>query len=115
MPLLPDSVRLHRRRDLGFVAGIVFLLLLATLSVPLTGGRDSAVASASTARQPAPPAPPAPGAAEAQAAPISAVLRVGMTVGDLERSIAFYRDVLGFEVVERSEQAGEAIEHRTGV
>mgnify|MGYP000860900565 CR=1 FL=1 len=115
MPLLPDSVRLHRRRDLGLVAGAVFLLLLATLSVPLTGGRESAVASASTSRQPAPPAPPATGAAEAQAAPISAVLRVGMTVGDLERSIAFYRDVLGFEVVERCEQTGEALEHRTGV
>ncbi|HVZ72751.1 MAG TPA: VOC family protein [Polyangia bacterium] len=58
-------------------------------------------------------------AATAGAAPpspsVSAVGAVGVTVGDLERSIAFYRDVLGFRVASREELAGPAVERLEGV
>jgi catechol 2,3-dioxygenase-like lactoylglutathione lyase family enzyme len=34
---------------------------------------------------------------------------VSITVGNLERSVAFYRDMLGFEVTDTAEQAGEEL------
>lgn len=40
---------------------------------------------------------------------------VGVTVADLERSVAFFRDVLTFEVVERFEESGRDTELLTGV
>lgn len=44
------------------------------------------------------------------------VVCVGMTVSDLGRSVAFYRDVLGFEpVAGPAEAAGEGVERLTGV
>ena len=39
----------------------------------------------------------------------------GITVSDLERSLAFWRDVLGFEFSHRSRQAGEMVTEITGV
>ncbi|MEV6904022.1 VOC family protein [Amycolatopsis sp. NPDC051372] len=39
----------------------------------------------------------------------------GITVVDLERSLSFWRDVLGLKVVMRDEVAGEALEEITGV
>ncbi len=39
----------------------------------------------------------------------------GITVVDLERSLSFWRDVLGFDVVLRDEVAGETLEQITGV
>lgn len=39
----------------------------------------------------------------------------GITVVDLERSLSFWRDILGFEVVLRDEVAGAALEQITGV
>jgi catechol 2,3-dioxygenase-like lactoylglutathione lyase family enzyme len=57
-------------------------------------------------------------AARAQAAPaplVEAVDAVGITVGDLDRSIAFYRDVLSFSVVKQDEASGPALEQLTGV
>ena len=56
--------------------------------------------------------------AQAQAAPapvIEAVDAVGITVGDLDRSIAFYRDVLSFSVAQQGETSGPALEQLTGV
>jgi catechol 2,3-dioxygenase-like lactoylglutathione lyase family enzyme len=47
--------------------------------------------------------------------PVTAVAAVGVTVGDLDRSVAFYRDVLGFEQVSEAEVAGEPYERLTGV
>ena len=44
-----------------------------------------------------------------------AVESVGMTVSNLERSIAFFRDVLAFELVDRFEDAGRDTELLTGV
>jgi len=40
---------------------------------------------------------------------------VGITVSDLDRSVAFYRDVLTFEVVSQTEQMGDDVERLTGV
>jgi catechol 2,3-dioxygenase-like lactoylglutathione lyase family enzyme len=54
------------------------------------------------------------GATAAQGA-APAVTSVGLTVSDLERSLAFFRDVLAFELVERAEQAGPAHEALEGV
>jgi catechol 2,3-dioxygenase-like lactoylglutathione lyase family enzyme len=55
-------------------------------------------------------------AVEAQPAGlIRAVGAVGMTVGNLERSIAFYSDVLGFEKVSDVEVLGEDYERLQGV
>lgn len=46
---------------------------------------------------------------------IAQVLRVGFTVADLDRSVAFFTDVLGFEKTAEQEEAGDAIERETGV
>ncbi len=54
------------------------------------------------------PAAPAP----AQA---TAVAGIALTVSDLDRSVAFYTRVLGFQVVRETETAGEALERLTGV
>ena len=46
---------------------------------------------------------------------VEAVEAVGMTVADMERSIAFYRHVLSFEVVSDVEVTGDAYEHLQGI
>ncbi len=46
---------------------------------------------------------------------ITGVDSIGMTVTDLDRSLHFYTDVLGFRKVSETEIAGEAIEHLQGV
>jgi catechol 2,3-dioxygenase-like lactoylglutathione lyase family enzyme len=46
---------------------------------------------------------------------VAAVGAVSVTVGDLDRSVAFYRDVLGFTVSARDELAGAAVERLEGV
>src|SRR6059058_3004389 len=46
---------------------------------------------------------------------IIAAHHTGITVSDLERSLAFWRDVLGFELSHRSHQAGELASEITGV
>jgi catechol 2,3-dioxygenase-like lactoylglutathione lyase family enzyme len=46
---------------------------------------------------------------------VKAVLSVGMTVGDLDRSVAFYSRVLSFEKVSDVEVAGTEYERLTGV
>jgi glyoxylase I family protein len=46
---------------------------------------------------------------------VKAVAHTGITVRDLEASIAFWTDVLGFEVRERLELSGEFAEQVTGV
>jgi catechol 2,3-dioxygenase-like lactoylglutathione lyase family enzyme len=56
-------------------------------------------------------APPA----RASTATVRAVAAVGMTVGDIERAVAFYRDVLDFRVERDVEVMGEAWEQLQGV
>jgi catechol 2,3-dioxygenase-like lactoylglutathione lyase family enzyme len=46
---------------------------------------------------------------------VAAVDSVAVTVGDMQRSVAFYRDVLQFEPVADSELAGDDVEHLYGV
>lgn len=46
---------------------------------------------------------------------ISGVEGVGITVKDLDTSLRFYQTVLGCEFVSQREEAGDAIEHLTGV
>jgi catechol 2,3-dioxygenase-like lactoylglutathione lyase family enzyme len=46
---------------------------------------------------------------------IIAADHTGITVANLERSLAFWRDVLGFELSHRTRQAGELASEITGV
>jgi catechol 2,3-dioxygenase-like lactoylglutathione lyase family enzyme len=46
---------------------------------------------------------------------IIAVDHTGITVSDIERSLAFWRDVLGFELSHRAHQKGELAEQITGI
>jgi catechol 2,3-dioxygenase-like lactoylglutathione lyase family enzyme len=46
---------------------------------------------------------------------ILAVDHTGITVSDIERSLQFWRDVLGFELSHRAHQKGELAEQITGV
>lgn len=71
-------------------------------AVPRTiGHRSAATGSASTEGSPAPL--------------VSAVESVTIVVSDLDRSIGFYRDVLGFAVVSTAEHSGDELEQATGV
>jgi catechol 2,3-dioxygenase-like lactoylglutathione lyase family enzyme len=51
----------------------------------------------------------------ARAAPLSRVDSIGITVGEMERALAFYTGVLPFEVVSETEVQGDAYEHLFGV
>ena len=46
---------------------------------------------------------------------VEALPVVGMTVAEMDRSIAFYRDVLTFRVISDVEVSGDAFEHLSGV
>ena len=46
---------------------------------------------------------------------ILAADHTGITVSDIERSLAFWRDVLGFELSHRAHQKGQLAEQITGV
>jgi catechol 2,3-dioxygenase-like lactoylglutathione lyase family enzyme len=50
-----------------------------------------------------------------QAVAVEAVSAIGITVGDLDRSIAFFTEVLAFSKVSETEVAGPAYERLTGV
>ena len=65
------------------------------------------LASAAAASRAAPAATPAP--------LVEAVDAIGLTVGDLDRSVAFYRDVLGFLPAHEEESSGASLERLTGV
>jgi catechol 2,3-dioxygenase-like lactoylglutathione lyase family enzyme len=57
----------------------------------------------------------AAGARAGEPGPIERVDAIGITVGDMDRALAFYTDVLPFEAVAETEVAGEAFEHLFGV
>jgi catechol 2,3-dioxygenase-like lactoylglutathione lyase family enzyme len=46
---------------------------------------------------------------------VTATPHTGVTVSNIDRSIAFYRDVLGFEVTDKIDCRGEFFEQVTGV
>jgi catechol 2,3-dioxygenase-like lactoylglutathione lyase family enzyme len=80
--------------------------LIARSTLPLTLLVAAALAALALAPVPAQP----------QAAPaVQAVGAIGMTVGDLERSVAFYTTVLGFERLGEVEVTGPAHERLQGV
>jgi catechol 2,3-dioxygenase-like lactoylglutathione lyase family enzyme len=54
-------------------------------------------------------------AGETRPAQVLAVAEIGMTVGDIDRSIAFYTNVLGFEKVSQAEVMGTPWERLTGI
>jgi catechol 2,3-dioxygenase-like lactoylglutathione lyase family enzyme len=54
-------------------------------------------------------------AAQNAQAPVQAVDAVGITVADMDRSVAFFRDVLSFKPVSETEVTGDAYEHLEGV
>ena len=51
----------------------------------------------------------------ARATPVSRLDSIGITVGEMERALAFYTGVLPFEVVSETEVRGDAYEHLFGV
>lgn len=94
LPLFP------RRR---FVAAALALACLVA-----SGQRVAVAAPARAAER------PARAAASARPA-VEAVGAIGITVASLDRSLAFYRDVLGFRVSAEGEFAGASLEQLTGV
>jgi catechol 2,3-dioxygenase-like lactoylglutathione lyase family enzyme len=55
------------------------------------------------------------GGADTEAGRVREVGAIGLTVSDMERSVAFYRDLLGFEKTSDTEVAGPAYERLTGL
>lgn len=83
-----------RNQPLRGAAAMLQVVLLCLLAVPEIGIAASAA-----------PAAPA----------VRAVESISMTVGDMDRSVAFYRDVLSFEPVSEREAEGDDTEHLYGV
>lgn len=100
----PQLVRVAFR---GMAVAGALLALLAVLGGSMAMGRGGSssplLASSPTAAQTAP------------SAAVQSVVRIGMTVGDLDRSIEFYTGVLGFAKISEAELAGENLEHLTGI
>ena len=96
-----DGVFRRPRRWSGWHAG--YLLLIVAL---MAGTIFLAPAGARSAASPAQAVP---------SAAITAVAKVGMTVEDMDRSLAFYTGLLDFQVVSDAEVAGREYEELTGV
>ncbi len=90
-------------------------LWAAALVVLAPGWLSSQGTASSSSAAPFAHAARAEGARDSLAAVVQAVAGVAMTVGDMERSISFYRDVLSFEKVSEVEVWGEAYERLEGV
>lgn len=71
--------------------------------------------SAVSAPQAAKPDPSKPASAANSAPLVMAVEGIGLTVSDADRSIAFFKSVLDFEVVSDEEVTGDEHDRRTGV
>ncbi|GMV27535.1 MAG: hypothetical protein AMXMBFR58_35660 [Phycisphaerae bacterium] len=91
----------------GGVLAIVGVTSLVAVALPATPPQATASHRSAESWQKQP--------GSARAKPIQAVDSVTITVADLDRSIAFFQDVLEFSLDSRSEAAGEAMEHLTGV
>jgi catechol 2,3-dioxygenase-like lactoylglutathione lyase family enzyme len=89
-----------------WIAALLIALAQPALAEPLRPGGNSGTTEARASDRPAGIAP---------APLVSAVGPVGMTVSDMDRSIAFYEQVLSFEKVSDVEVAGEDYEHLEGV
>jgi catechol 2,3-dioxygenase-like lactoylglutathione lyase family enzyme len=83
---------------------LVLAAVLAGICLPATHGQISVPVRGRTGAV-APESPPL----------FRRVVKVGMTVSDLDRSLVFYQDVLSFQKVSEREVAGKALEQETGV
>lgn len=85
-------------------ARVLALLLAAATLAPPALAPPAALAAAAPAARPAAPS-----------AAVLAVGPIGITVADMDRAVAFYSQVLGFEKLSDVEVAGDAYEHLRGV
>lgn len=99
--------RLDRVAFGGMAVAGTLLALLAALGSSMAMGLETSADPPVVVFAPAAPAP--------AAAAVHSVVRVGMTVGDLDRSIEFYTGVLGFTKLSETESASDNLEHLTGV
>ena len=90
-------------RSTAMIASAWLLLALSVLAAPAVLAQS--------------PGAPPPGASSGgpAAARVASVGALGLTVSDMDRSVAFYSGVLGFEPVADVEVAGPAYEQLTGV
>lgn len=86
---------MNRRSRIGAPSGTTLALVIASAFF----GAPAVALAAPPAGQPA----------------VDAIGAVGITVGDLDRSVAFYRDVLSFSVVKQEEATGAPLEQLEGV
>ena len=84
-----------RPRAFTPVAGALWLLVLLAVATPAVVAQ--------------------PGGPEPEAGKVREVAAIGLTVSDMERSVAFYRDILGFEKTSDTVVAGPAYEQLTGL
>lgn len=90
------------------LTGTLLALSAALGSCASTAVKTSALPSIGAAASPI-------GASQDTSASVQSVARFGMTVSDLDRSLEFYTNVLGFTKLSEREIVGDALEHLTGV
>ncbi len=90
-------------------------LALALLFLPLVGKGTAGQATPTRPRATVPATPSRGSQSIGVPIGVQDVPAIGMTVSDMDRSIAFYRDVLTFRVESDIEVAGDAFEHLSGV
>src|SRR4029077_1658707 len=88
------GARVAGLRASASVVGGLWLLVLVAVATPAVGAQ------------------PAEGP-NAEAGRVRELGAIGLTVSDMERSVAFYRDLLGFEKTSDAEVAGPAYEQVT--
>ncbi len=86
--------QLRSRRAPGLLRSLVLGMLCAAFVATPRASSQPAAAVAPTPHQDSP------------ALRVTEVLSIGMTVGDLDRAVAFYSEALGFEKVAEREVAG---------
>lgn len=101
--------RSGRRTFRGIAVAVALISLLAALGgCAATSQRTSGASAVGAAAQTST-------ASAETVAPVRSVVRIGMTVSDIDRSIDFYSSVLGFTKFSENESAGEVVEQVTGV
>jgi catechol 2,3-dioxygenase-like lactoylglutathione lyase family enzyme len=102
MIMRPTTTR-SRARHTGMMAALIGSLIAALGLAGAGRGSAESIAAEAAAKD---------GRSPVQ---IEEVLRVGLTVSDLDRSVAFFTQVLDFEKGAETERAGAAVESLTGV
>lgn len=99
------SPRLSRARELAAGAVLMALALALGIGIAVPSASPTANANATATAT----------TTEATFGPVSAVASVGMTVENMDRSVAFYTDVLSFEKISDVEVSGREYELMQGV